>query len=86
MLIPNISEDNTGYNRIFQSCGHDPIIRVDAYSCKAFCREAACCQTMIATKQGNVIDLPDNIPDLRLVYLNELNCDRLETEPNNPIS
>ncbi|QFS44967.1 hypothetical protein [Nostoc sphaeroides] len=33
-----------------------------------------------------MIDLPDNIPDLRLVYLNELNCDRLQTQPNNPIS
>ena len=67
-----ISENNTGYNCIFQSCGDDLIIRTDTYSCKAFCREAACCQTMIATKQGNVIDLPDNIPDFILAYLNKL--------------
>ncbi len=38
---------------------------------------------MIATKQGNGVDLPDNIPYLRLVYLNELNCDRPETKPDN---
>ncbi|MEH1838360.1 MAG: hypothetical protein V7L20_06260 [Nostoc sp.] len=33
-----------------------------------------------------MIDLPDNIADFFLAYLNELNCDRLETEPNNFIS
>jgi hypothetical protein len=49
-------------------------------------REAVCYQTVIATKQGNVTDVPDNIPDLILVYFNELNCDRLETELDNPIS
>ncbi|MCC5649443.1 hypothetical protein LC609_06225 [Nostoc sp. XA013] len=49
-------------------------------------REAGCCQTVIATKRGNVTYLPDNIPDLILVYFNELNCDRFETELDNPIS
>ncbi|MCC5601017.1 hypothetical protein [Nostoc favosum] len=39
-----------------------------------------------AIREGNTIDLPDNIPDFILVYLNELNCDRLENEPSNPIS
>ncbi|MEH2246548.1 hypothetical protein [Nostoc sp.] len=38
---------------------------------------------MIATKEGNAVDLPDNIPDLMLAYLNEPNCDRWETEPDN---
>ncbi|MEH2420534.1 MAG: hypothetical protein V7K48_06180 [Nostoc sp.] len=37
---------------------------------------------MITTKEGNAIDLPDNILDLMLAYLNELNCDRLETKPD----
>ncbi|WP_292778241.1 hypothetical protein [Nostoc sp. NMS9] len=27
-----------------------------------------------------------NIPNLMLAYLNELNCDRPETEPDNPTS
>ncbi|MFQ4141498.1 PBS lyase [Chlorogloeopsis sp. ULAP02] len=40
-------------------------------------------EQMIATKEGNAVDLPDNIPDLMLAYLNELNRDRLETEPDN---
>ncbi|MEH2327131.1 MAG: hypothetical protein V7K32_26940 [Nostoc sp.] len=35
---------------------------------------------------GNVIDLAENIPDFIMAYLKQLNCDRLETEPNNPIS
>nr|MDZ8228507.1 hypothetical protein [Nostoc sp. ChiQUE02] len=34
---------------------------------------------MIATKEEN----SDNIPELMLAYLNELNCDRLETELDN---
>ncbi|WP_219930037.1 hypothetical protein [Nostoc commune] len=50
------------------------------------CREQACYQTIITIKQENVINLPDNIPDLILAHLNQLNCDRLETEPNSPIS
>jgi hypothetical protein len=33
-------------------------------------REEACCQTVIATKRANVTDIPDNIPDLSLVYFN----------------
>ncbi|MEH1870629.1 MAG: hypothetical protein V7K73_04160 [Nostoc sp.] len=37
-------------------------------------------------KLGDVIDLADNIPDFILAYLKQLNCDRLETEPNKPIS
>ncbi|BBD60108.1 hypothetical protein NIES2109_29030 [Nostoc sp. HK-01] len=40
-------------------------------------------EQMIATKEGTAIDLPENIPDLMLAYLNELNRDRLATEPNN---
>ncbi|MBD2170193.1 HEAT repeat domain-containing protein, partial [Anabaena cylindrica] len=40
-------------------------------------------EQMIATKEGTASDLPENIPDLMLAYLNELNRDRLETEPNN---
>ncbi|MCC5665001.1 hypothetical protein LC653_14000 [Nostoc sp. CHAB 5784] len=39
-----------------------------------------------AIREGNTIDLPDNVPDFILAYLNELNCDRLENEPNNLIS
>ncbi|MEH2044868.1 hypothetical protein [Nostoc sp.] len=41
---------------------------------------------MIATKEGNTLDFPDNIPDLMLVYLHKLNCDRPDTEPDNPTS
>ncbi|MBD2727242.1 hypothetical protein H6G96_13115 [Nostoc sp. FACHB-892] len=51
-------------------------------------REEACCQTVIATKRANVTDVPDvpdNIPDLSLVYFNEINCDCLATELDNPI-
>ncbi|WP_375503782.1 hypothetical protein [uncultured Nostoc sp.] len=47
-------------------------------------REGACDQAIIAIKQGNVIDLPENIPDFILAHLNKLNCDRSETEPDNP--
>ncbi|MBD2441598.1 HEAT repeat domain-containing protein [Nostoc sp. FACHB-110] len=42
-------------------------------------------EQMIATKEGTAIDLPENIPDLMLAYINELNRDRLATEPNNRI-
>ncbi|MEH1836961.1 MAG: hypothetical protein V7L29_34215 [Nostoc sp.] len=50
---------------------------------KSFGRVAVCHQTIIATKEGNAVDLPDNIPNLMLAYLNELNGDRLETELDN---
>lgn len=42
-------------------------------------------EQMIATKDGNAGEhLPDNIPDLMLSYLNELNRDHGEDEPDNP--
>jgi HEAT repeat protein len=49
-------------------------------------------EQMIARKEGNTTEfstqlsapLPDNIPDLMLSYLNELNRDVAEDEPDNP--
>ena len=40
-------------------------------------------EQMIATKEGTAIDLPNNIPDLMLAYLNELNRGAAENEPDN---
>jgi HEAT repeat protein len=40
-------------------------------------------EQMIAKKDGSEGILPDNIPDLMLSYLNELNRDVTEEEPNN---
>jgi HEAT repeat protein len=40
-------------------------------------------EQMIAKKDGSEDSLPDNIPDLMLSYLNELNRDVTEEEPNN---
>jgi HEAT repeat protein len=37
----------------------------------------------IAAKEGTAADLPDNIPDLMLGYLNELNRGAAENEPDN---
>jgi len=39
-------------------------------------------EQMIATKEGTAVDLPDNIPDLMLSYLNELNRGAVDNEPN----
>lgn len=40
-------------------------------------------EQMIAKKDGSEDTLPDNIPDLMLSYLNELNRDTAEDEPDN---
>ncbi len=40
-------------------------------------------EQMIAAKEGTAADLPDNIPDLMLAYLNELNRDAADNEPDN---
>jgi len=40
-------------------------------------------EQMIAIKEGTAIDLPNNIPDLMLAYLNELNRGAAENEPDN---
>ncbi|MBW4442729.1 MAG: HEAT repeat domain-containing protein [Plectolyngbya sp. WJT66-NPBG17] len=42
-------------------------------------------EQMIAKKEGSEGILPDNIPDLMLSYLNELNRDTAEDEPDNLI-
>ncbi|WP_157816389.1 hypothetical protein [Nostoc flagelliforme] len=42
---------------IFQSCGNDPIIRVDAYSCKASRREAAWCQTSLFSHKHKCVNV-----------------------------
>lgn len=42
-------------------------------------------EQMIARKEGSEDNLPDNIPDLMLSYLNELNRDVAEDEPDNLI-
>lgn len=40
-------------------------------------------EQMIAAKEGTAANLPDNIPDLMLAYLNELNRDAADNEPDN---
>lgn len=40
-------------------------------------------EQMIASKEGIAVDLPNNIPDLMLAYLNELNRNKAENEPDN---